>query len=143
MDRMKDVLHGIGGHDDFLSDCLTSGSASRLSLMKSLCDQVGRYDFHGWGEVQRIVADFCERHAPDLPLHHLRPLAVARKALGFMILAVAGVYGWSYLFSLVPQPYRLVLYSTVAVAGLLFCVIGPKVAAIRRNRDSEIRDPAD
>ncbi len=90
MDRMNDVLHGIGGHDDFLSHCLASGSASRLSLMKSLCDRVERYDFRGSGELQRIVADFCERHAPDLPLHHLRPWAVATKALGFVILAVAG-----------------------------------------------------
>ena len=137
MDATNDIALGTGRHDDFLSACLASGSASRLTLIKSLCDHAGRYDFSGSGEVQRIVADFCERHAPDLPFHQLRPWAVARKALGFVILAVAGVYRSSHMFSLVPQPYRSVLYAIVALAGLLFCVIGPKVAAARRNRVSE------
>jgi len=133
MDTSNDSDLRIGGHDTFLSTCLASGSPSRLSLMKSLCDHVGRYDLHGSGEVQRIVADFCERYAPDLPSHHLRSWAAARKVLGCVILTLVAVYGWSYVFSLAPQPYRSVLYAVVAMAGLLFCVVGPKVAAARSN----------
>ena len=62
MNSMNEPELPISDYDDLLLDCLESGATSRLALLRSLCDHLGRYDFHSTREAERIVKDFCERH---------------------------------------------------------------------------------
>jgi hypothetical protein len=126
----------IGVYDDFLLDCLEAGAPSQIALLRSLCDLRGRYDFRGSGEAERIVKDFCERYAPELPVYRLNFWAALTKVLAFVVLSVLGYYRVSFLISMIPKPYQSVVCSVILVSFWLLCVLGPRIRVWRLGRVS-------
>jgi hypothetical protein len=124
----------VRGHDDFLGNCLKSGTTSRFSLVISLCNHVGKNDLSCSTEAERVVEDFCERHAPDLPNYGFRFRPTLKKALDCVLFAVLALLGWSYLFSLVPEPGKLLLGSVGLIFSVLFCLFGPRVSGRSKRR---------
>ncbi len=140
MSAINEPQPPIGDYDDFLMDCLESGAPSRLALLRSLCDRLGRYDFRSAREAECIVRDFCKRHAPGLSVYRPNFRAGLTKALVVVVLSVLGYYRAASLISMVPKPYKLVLCSVVLAVGWLFCVLGSRIRARRLERVSGTGD---